>query len=137
MESEIRIAIVVNPALGLGLLANTVGAISIGLGAGTPALAGRKLTDRSDRTIDVSSRLPVPILQADQATIQAILLKAVGAAQGSVVAFPAFARALHQHADYEQAFPGRDLAQEEIDGIGLVGPSSWVRSLTGALKLLR
>ena len=33
MQEDLRIAIIVNPELSLGLLANTVGAVSIGLGA--------------------------------------------------------------------------------------------------------
>ena len=51
--------------------------------------------------------------------------------------FPAFARSLHLYADYEAAFPDRDLSEETIDGLGLAGPAKWVRSLTGSLKLLR
>jgi len=86
----------------------------------------------------VSSNRPVPILQADAATLGQLLQRALeGERDRVVVPFPAFARALHDFADYEAAFPGRDLSQEVIDGIGLGGPSKWVRSLTGALKLLR
>jgi hypothetical protein len=54
-----------------------------------------------------------------------------------VVPFPAFARSLHAYAEYEAAFPGRDLGEEAIDGLGLAGPAKWVKSLTGSLKLLR
>lgn len=139
MTEDIRIAIVVNPALPLGLTANTAGAIGVGLAARFPALAGRQLADREARTVDVSSRLPVPILQADGETIRALLLKALERKEedAAVVPFPAFARSLHAYADYEAAFPHRSLAEEEIDGLGLAGPSKWVRSLTGSLKLLR
>ncbi len=55
----------------------------------------------------------------------------------AVVPFPAFARALHRYADYEAGLPGRDLAEEAIDGLGLAGPAKWIRSLSGSLKLLR
>jgi hypothetical protein len=55
----------------------------------------------------------------------------------AIVTFPAFARSLHAYADYEATFPSRDLSEEAIDGLGLVGPSKWVKSLTGSLKLLR
>ncbi|CDZ65996.1 Acyl-CoA synthetase/AMP-acid ligase [Neorhizobium galegae bv. orientalis] len=138
MTDEIRIAIIVNPALPLGLLANTAGAISIGLGARVPALAAHRLTDRHGRTIDISSSLPVPILQAPADTIRSLLLKAMEQLQNhAVVPFPAFARSLHDYRDYEAAFPDRDLAEEEIDGLGLAGPSKWIKSLTGSLKLLR
>ena len=143
MTRDLRLAIVVNPDLPLGLIANTAGAIAIGLGARLPALAARQLTDRHDRTIDISSNQPVPVLQADADAIRALLLKALarppdeGAGERAVVPFPAFARSLHAYAEYEAAFPGRDLGEEAIDGLGLAGPAKWVKSLTGSLKLLR
>ncbi len=138
MSEDLRLAIVVNPDLPVGLIANTAGAIAVGLGAKLPALAARQLTDRADRTIDISSNRPVPILQADAAAIRALLLKALPqSGERAVVPFPAFARSLHDYADYEATFPERDISEETIDGLGLAGPAKWVKSLTGALKLLR
>lgn len=138
MQEDLRLAIVVNPDLPLGLIANTAGVIAVGLGARMPRLAARQLTDRDNRTIDICSNKPVPILQADAATIGALMLKALPQpGERVVVPFPAFARALHDYADYEATFPERDLSNETIDGIGIAGPSKWVRSLTGSLKLLR
>ncbi|HEY0123376.1 MAG TPA: DUF2000 domain-containing protein [Rhizobium sp.] len=138
MLPDIRLAVIINPELPLGLIANTVGAIAIGLGARFPGLAARQLADRDDRAIDISSNLPVPILQADADTIRTLMLKALPQpGERAIVPFPAFARSLHAYADYEATFPGRDLSEEMIDGLGLVGPSKWVKSLTGSLKLLR
>jgi hypothetical protein len=138
MNADIRTAIVVNPALPAGFLANTVAAISIGLGARVPELAGTQLTDREGRSIDISSNRPVPVLQGDPEVLRTLLLKAIAKApELAVVPFPAFARALHAFADYERTFPERDLGAETIDGRGLAGPDKLVRSLTGALKLLR
>ncbi len=138
MHEDLRLAIIVNPELSLGLLANTVGAISIGLGAKLPFIAARQLVDKTGIAIDISSDRPVPILQADAETIRAIALKAaVFEERQAVVAFPAFARSLHVYVEYEAAFPEKELATEVIDGLGIAGPSKWVRSLTGSLKLLR
>ncbi|GLU28380.1 MULTISPECIES: DUF2000 domain-containing protein [Brucella/Ochrobactrum group] len=138
MHEDLRLAIVVNPELPLGLLANTVGAISIGLGAKLPLVAARQLIDKNGVAIDISSDRPVPILQADAETLRSIALKAVGFEERqAVVVFPAFARSLHVYAEYEAAFPEKELASEAIDGLGIAGPSKWVRSLTGSLKLLR
>ncbi|WP_119307664.1 DUF2000 domain-containing protein [Cohaesibacter haloalkalitolerans] len=139
MLSDLRLAIVINPDMPVGLIANTASAIAIGLGARQPLLAGRSLADQAGRSVDVSSCLPVPILQATQETMGALLLKALGSRDdvGAVVPFPAFARSLHDYADYEKTFPDRDLSGEPIDGLGLVGPTKWIRSLTGSLKLLR
>lgn len=139
MTTELHTAIIVNPALPAGLIANTVGAIGIGIGAKRPQLAADRLTDRHQRTIDISSNKPVPILQADAETIRNIMLKIIasGTEELVTVPFPAFARALHNYQDYQQTFPDRDLSQETIDGLGLAGPTKLVKSLTGALKLLR
>ncbi|WP_024897722.1 DUF2000 domain-containing protein [Brucella rhizosphaerae] len=138
MQEDLRLAIIVNPELSLGLLANTVGAISIGLGAKLPFIAARQLIDKSGIAIDISSDRPVPILQADAETIRAIVLKAASFEERqTVVPFPAFARALHVYVEYEKTFPDKELSSETIDGVGIAGPAKWVRSLTGSLKLLR
>lgn len=138
MQEDLRLAIIVNPELPLGLLANTVGTISIGLGAKLPYIAARQLTDKSGTAIDISSDRPVPVLQADAETIRFIVLKAASFEERqAVVAFPAFARSMHVYAEYEKTFPDKELSSETIDGVGIAGPAKWVRSLTGSLKLLR
>ncbi|WP_026792341.1 DUF2000 domain-containing protein [Pleomorphomonas oryzae] len=138
MSPDHRLAIVVNPDLQLGLLANTVGAIGIGLGARLPWLGNRPLTDLDGRTIDDSSVLPVPILAASPEAMTALMLKAMPRGDDSaLVVFPAFSRALHDYREYEALLPDKRLAEEVIDGVGLCGPAKWVKSLTGSLRLLR
>lgn len=137
MTADIRIAIVINPELALGVIANTAAAIGIGLGARMPELGAARLTDATGLAIDTSSNRPVPILQADAAAMARLLERASAGAEGAFVVFPAFARALHDYREYEALFPGRKLSDEAIDGIGLCGPAKWVKSLTGSLKLLR
>jgi hypothetical protein len=133
-----RIAIVVDPSLTLGELANTVAVLGIGLGSACPWLAGARLIDGRGRQFHVSANRPVPVLQANAASLSALLLKALPPPESAIVVpFPRFARQLHDYRDYEAAVPERDLASEIIDGIGLAGSSKWVRSLTGSLKLLR
>ena len=77
MLQGIRLAIVVNPELPPGHLANTIAAICIGIGSAMPDLGNRRLTDSRQNTIDISSNRPVPVLQADSRTIGALLLKAL------------------------------------------------------------
>jgi len=138
MPPDRRLAIIVNPELPLGLLANTVGAIGIGLGARLPWLGNRQLVDADGRTIDDSSILPVPILAATPEVIGALMLKAMPRGDDSALAvFPAFSRSLHDYQEYEALLPGKHLADEVVDGVGLCGPAKWVKSLTGSLRLLR
>ena len=137
-SGDLRLAIVIDPTLPIGLLANTVGAIAIGLGAGQPGLGGVDLADLNGDQAACSADRPVPILQANPATMGNLLTKARARQSGDdLVVFPAFARTLHDFDDYLAAYPERDLRQEKIDGIGFCGASKWVKSLTGSLRLLR
>ncbi len=132
-----RIAVVVDPDLPLGHLANTVAAVSIGLGAACPELAGTVLPDAVGRETHASADRPEPALQASPETIRALFMKANPVPErAGLVVFPQFARALHRFLDYA-ALSMRDLVEEHLDGLGLAGPDKWVRSLTGSLKLLR
>ena len=133
-----RLAIVIDPQLPPGLIANTAATIGVGLGAVAPQLAATPLTDRNGLAIHNSANRPVPILQAAPDVIREILLKALPPPAGAfVVAFPQFARTIHSFDEYQTLFPDKDLAGETIERLGLAGPDKWVRSLTGSLKLLR
>ncbi|WP_439407053.1 DUF2000 domain-containing protein [Bradyrhizobium sp. DASA03076] len=135
---ETRLAIIVDPSLPLGLIANTVATIGIGIGAVERGLGDIELTDVAGRAVKTSAICPVPILQASAKEIVSLLLKALPAPDRAIVVpFPRFARSLHAFADYRARFPQCDLASEPIDGLGLAGAEKWVRSLTGSLKLLR
>lgn len=137
-EAALRIAVIVDPALPPGLVANTVATISIGIGAALPLFGNTPLTDAAGRRVLNSADRPVPVLQATDAAMQALLQKALPLPEGAVlVPFPRFARSLHDFAEYQAVFPTRDLAGEVLDGLGLAGPEKWVKSLTGSLKLLR
>ena len=136
--SEYRIAIIVDPTLSLGFLANTVATIAVGIGAAQPIFGNTVLTDAAGRSIHNSANRPVPILQASPDMIRSLLLKSVPTpSDARVVPFPEFARNLHAFVEYQEQFPTRDLATETIVGLGISGPEKWVRSLTGNLKLLR
>ena len=139
MTDDIRLAVIVAPDMPLGLVANSVGVIAVGLGARCPLLADSALADATGRQFGSVANQPMPVLQASRDTIRDVMLKAMAKQTdgAAIVPFPAFARAIHVFADYESALRDRSLDQEEIDGLGLAGPSAWVKSLTGSLKLLR
>ena len=139
MADELRVAVIVAPDMPLGLVANSVGVIAVGLGAQCPHLADGALADGGGRRFASVCNQPMPVLQADRATIRNVMLKAFARRQNgaAIVPFPAFARSIHVFADYEKALGTKSLEDEEIDGLGLAGPAAWIRSLTGSLKLLR
>lgn len=137
-DPDKRIAVIVDPSLPLGLLANTVATIGIGIGAAAPGFGNSTLTDLTRRSVQTSANRPVPILQASPEGIGTLLLRAFPVPDGGIlVPFPRFARNIHLFADYLADFPQRDLGKEIIEGLGVAGPGKWVKSLTGNLKLLR
>lgn len=136
-DGDLRLAVIVNPALSLGFLANTVATICIGLGAVRPGFGRLVLTDSKGIGINISADRPVPILQADPGQVRDLLARALSQDGLDLVVFPEFARRMNRFSEYEATFPERDLMEEPLDGIGLCGPSKVVKSLTGSLKLLR
>lgn len=135
---DLRLAIVLWPGLATGLLANTAATIAAGLGAAQPGLGNVTLRDRDGLSTTNSADRPIPILQADPADMRAILEKIHKTPEGlTVVVFPEFARRLHSFVEYEAEMQKRALSEGPLDGIGLCGPAQRVKSLTGALKLLR
>ena len=137
--SDLKVAVILNPDLPIGLIANTAAVISIGLGAATPGVGKAELQDKTGFRFSISADRPVPILQASRETLQIFRIKSAETRpqSGNLVVFPEFARRLHNFEDYLATLPDRDLNGENLDGIGLLGPSKWVKSITGNLKLLR
>ncbi len=138
-SGDLKIAVILNPDLPIGLIANTAAVVSIGLGAANPEVAKAELNDKTGFRFSMSADRPVPILQASREALQTLRIKAAETQpdSGRLVVFPAFARQLHNIRYYMEALPGRDLNGENLDGVGLLGPSKWVNSLTGHLGLLR
>ena len=94
MTSNLRVAVIVAPDMPLGLAANSVGVIALGLGAQCPTFADSALADADGRQFDSVCNEPMPVLQADRTTIREVMLKAMaGRPEGAaIVPFPAFAR---------------------------------------------
>jgi hypothetical protein len=137
-DDDWRIAVMVEPSLSLGELANTIAALAVGLGAAAPHLAGDTQQDATKRCFHVIANRAIPVLQAPAEVLRSLFLKATSAPSGAImVPFPRFARQIHAYADYAAELTRRDLATEMIDGVGFAGPGKWVRSMTGSLKLLR
>ena len=88
---DLHLAVIVDPALPPGLLANTVAVIAAGLGARFSGLGGVPLADAAGLSFWNSADRPVPILQAGEAAMRALMEKACGDGEVTAVVFPAFA----------------------------------------------
>jgi hypothetical protein len=133
-----RLCIVVDASLPPGQAANVAACIGAGLAGARPGLASQPLRDAAGFLSLGSSSLPIAVLSADGAGLAQLLhtLKQ-RPADGHCVLFPRYAQALHSAAEYWERHAVTDHAAEPMLAIGLAGPPSWVRRLTGALPLLR
>lgn len=132
-----RIAIIVNPSVPIGMLGNAIAVVSIGIGASAPQLGGHPLTDGVGRSFRSSAVVAVPVLQASPAEML-MLLDQCRLASGidTTVAFPEFARGVHDFATYRDKLGGLDLTAEPLASIGVAGDTGAVKRLTKRLRLL-
>jgi hypothetical protein len=135
---ESRIAIVVDPELPLGLLGNAVAVVAVGVGASVPSLGGAPLQDRVGRRFRSSATVAVPVLQAAPGVLAELLEHCIDTpGLAATVAFPEFARSIHDFESYRVALQDLDLATERIAALGIAGEAEVVKRLTRGLKLLR
>lgn len=137
LSGALRAAIVLDGELTPGVAANVAACIAAGLGATLPALAGRPLVDADGFPSASSAHLPIAILRSAAAALSALVEHARAPDGGAVVVFPSFAQRIHTVEAYWREHALRSMRTEAMLGIGLVGPASWVRSLTGSLSLFR
>lgn len=132
-----HVVVVVDAGLPRGILANTVAAIGIGLGASSPTSGGAPLEDGDHQRVHAVSGRGVPVLGAGQDVLGDVLRRALPAPDGGIVVpFPLFARRIPTFEEYRDSLTQRHLGDEPLAGLGLIGPERWVRSLTGSLGLL-
>ena len=132
-----HVVVVVDAGLPRGVLADTVAAISIGLGAASPISGGEPLEDCDHQQVHAVSERGVPVLGAGQSVLGNALRGALPTPGGGVVApFPVFARRIRTFEEYRDSLTERHLKDEPLAGLGLIGPERWVRSSTGSLGLL-
>lgn len=133
----LRAAVVLDGELAPGVAANVAACIAAGFGATLPALAGRPLVDADGFASASSAHLPIAILRGAAAAFSVLVGRGGAPGGGAVVVFPSFAQRIHTVEEYWREHALRSMRTEAMLGLGLVGPASWVRSLTGSLSLFR
>ncbi|HWP19224.1 MAG TPA: DUF2000 family protein [Burkholderiaceae bacterium] len=135
---DLRVCTVLQEGLPPGIATNVGACLAAGLAAALPGWAGQGLKDAGGWTTWASSALPIAVLRADAAGLRRLATQLQDIpAEARVVLFPAYARQMHDAQAYWQVHAQRSHVQEDLLGIGLVGPRPWVKRLTGALPLWR
>ncbi|MFW5418676.1 DUF2000 domain-containing protein [Nocardiopsis sp. CNT-189] len=135
-ENRIKWVMLIDPALGPGLAANTAGCLAAAVGKELPAIIGPGAEDASGADHPGLPWTGCSVLAADPATLRAVREKARTKAGVHVVDMPRSAQASSVYTHYVETLA--DIGAEEIEyqGISLIGPRNKIAKLTGRLPLL-
>ncbi len=134
-----KVVIVLAAGLDQGQAANASACLAAGLAARQAAWAGEPLRDADGMASAAISHLPIIVLTADEPRMAQLRERlAQPLPDGACMTlFPAYARQIHEAAEYwtrHRQTSHRDLP---LLGVGLAGPRRWVNALSGSLPMLR
>jgi hypothetical protein len=135
-----KIVMVINKELPIGLIANTAAVLGISLGKMFPEdIVGCDLKDADGNTHVGITAKTIPVLSADRIQIKEIRdgLFTQDSRDVTVIDFSEAAQKCLEYDDYMQILSGLPSAELYYMGICLFGPDKRVNKLTGNLGLLR
>lgn len=130
-----RAAIIINPDLPTGLLANAVACITSGLFVNGAEYVGETITG-SDVTYIPITKIPVLILKPANIPLIDLYHKAQQAGL-KCMAFTEEAQSTTNYEEYTKRVKGKSINDVTVVGLGVVGPEEKIKSLTGSLPMLR
>lgn len=135
-EARLKWVIVVDAALGPGLIANAVACVAAAVGYATPGLLGRGGPDGSGHHHPGLPWAGCSILAADAVTLRRIRDCAVAAQGLLVVDMPHAAQANRIYDDYLAELAQQNATDVAYNAVSIVGPRNAVDKLVGKLPLL-
>lgn len=130
-----KAAIVINPDMPAGLLANAVACIASGLFLNGNNFVGPEIAGKEVNYIPITK---IPILILKPGNIPLIdLLRQTQKLNLRYMAFTREAQSTTNYEEYTKRVSGKSLAEVTLVGLGVVGPVETVNSLTGNLPMLR
>ncbi|MBI4066877.1 DUF2000 domain-containing protein [Candidatus Gottesmanbacteria bacterium] len=130
-----KVAIIIDPTLPTGLLANAVACITSGLFLDGKEYVGQEIKG-TDVTYIPITKIPILILKPGSTTLLDHLRKAQKLGL-TYMAFTKEAQTTTNYEEYTQRVKGKNLNEVTLVGLGLVGDDKTISSLTGNLPMLR
>lgn len=129
-----KAAIIINPNLPLGILANAVACITSGLFVHGSNLVGPRI--RGDKIMYIPiTKIPILILTPGKKSLQE-LCKQAKSINLKYMAFTKEAQSTTDYNTYENAVSDLPIESVNLLGLGLVGSAKLVNSLIGNLPML-
>lgn len=132
-----KIVMVVNNELPVGLVANTAAVLGISLGHGNKEIIGPDCRDATAIRHRGITKATVPILGTDGKELQSIYRKCLAGGTVDVIDFNRIAQGCRNYDDYASKLANTQNERLEFSGLCLHGPKKEIDRLTGSLGLYR
>ena len=132
-----RIAIIIDPGLRAGQMANRSAVLATGLAARHPEIVGPDLQTADGRCLGGITKVPMAVLAAeDQAHVFRLTAKAdqLGC---SLMVYLSRAQGLRSYEAYQASVAKDRFDELDVDAVIIYGPLKAVRKVTGSLALIR
>ncbi len=135
---KLKCAIVIDPDLPPGVIANTAAVLSMSLGKQFPSLIGDDLKDSKGGLHHGITTVPIPILKGSGALLRSMReTLRQHESELIVVDLIGATRTTRSYADYARAMQNTPAEQLDYLGVALCGSEKVVGRFTGSLGLLR
>ncbi|WP_236789227.1 DUF2000 domain-containing protein [Amycolatopsis sp. GM8] len=135
--AKLKWVIVVDQALGPGLVANATACLGAAVAAVLPGMVGAEVTDASRQPHPGLPWSGCSILAADAAKVREIRAKAMTKDGLFVADMSKHAQASRDYTEYRAAVEGSEEDALSYYAVSLVGPRNKIGKLVGGLPLLR
>lgn len=132
-----KVAIVVDRQLPIGLIGNCAAVLGVSLGATHPDIVGPDLPDHSGIQHRGITGLPIPILSTDRDHLRELMHASQTEESITVIAFNDVAQRCKSYPEYQEKLSQAPFQSLNFLGLLLIGSPQAVSRLTGSLPLLR
>lgn len=137
MNEDLKIVIVIDSLLGIGLAANRAAVLATGLTAHIPNMVGPNINTQDGITLLGITQIPIPILSSKPDTSFLELAKKSEKLGCRVILFLTRAQGLRSYEEYKDSVSEVNFNELDIDAIAIYGSTKSVTKVTGNLPALR
>ena len=137
MDANLKIIIVIDSSLGIGLSANRAAVLATGLAAHVPNMIGDNLITLDGITLQGFTQVPIPILTSKPDTSFLELANKSKEKGCKVIVFLSRAQGMRSYEEYKNSVAQSKYSELDIDAIAIYGDNESVTKITGNLPALR
>ena len=136
-NKDLKLVIVINSSLGIGLAANRAAVLATGLAAHVPNMIGQNLNTKDGVTLFGFTQIPIPILASKPDTSFLELAKRSEQLGCKVIVFLTRAQGMKSYEEYKISIAQTNYVDLDVDAIAIYGDQKSVTKITGNLPALR